>query len=309
MTQASRLATSAIALVTLMSAACSDTPTTPALESAAGNPALFSKGGGGGGGGAGGGGGGGGGGATTSTLPSPLPTTPPAPDVLLRESFGFAAGQRPQGDKGTMRVTGIHSNIDGYWVEYPGSKNTQWLAPATGQTWNFAGCSDDPNEMPSPIQTPFSGCVVSEWSDPVTSYPTALMPFPPQASDYELSMDGYPAPIPNAYIAIGFTNSAAITSNLTTSGTVWLRVRDLTRTGGPLDYELRTGGLGGTILAAGSMGFAGWNRMVLRISPANSAVTLTIGGSVIGTYHTALPTSRYVAFEGVGVLDNFVVRR
>jgi hypothetical protein len=208
-----------------------------------------------------------------------------------------------------MRVIAVHSDLAGYWLEYPGSKNTQWLTPTSGQTWKIGACSDDPYEMPSPLQQPFSGCVASQWSDPVTSYPTALMPFAAPTTDYELSMDGYPAPTADGYVAIGFTNSSAMTSNLTTAGSLWLRVRNLDRNLGPLNYELRTGGLTGTVIASGAMGFVGWNRMAIRVSPANSTVTLTIAGNVIGTYNTTLPTPRYVAFEGVGVLDNFVVRR
>jgi hypothetical protein len=179
--------------------------------------------------------------------------------------------------------------------------------PQSGQTWKFAACSDDPYEMPSPLQTPYSGCVVSEWSDPVTSYPTALMPFTPPAGGYELSMDGYPSPVADGYVAIGFTSSSALTSNLTTSGSVWLRLGDL-HEGGLLNYELRTNGMNGPVLASGSTPNFGFNRLALRYDPTAATITLSLQGQVIGSYPVGIQAPKYVAFEGVGVLDNFVVR-
>ena len=263
-------------------------------------------------GGTGGGGGGGGGGGTVTT-PSILPTTAPAPDILMRESFGPADGFRPAGGKGTLKSVGISNSLGGYWLEYPGTKNTAWLGVDAGQSWNFAGCSGDPYELDSPLQVNYGGCVVSFWADPPTSYPTALMPItvalPPEG--YEFSMEGYPAPIPNGYVAIGFTNSGALASNLTTSGIVWLRMRDLNPPpGGVLSYELRTGSLAtGQVLASGYAGYAGWNHMGLRYTTATQSITLTIGDSVIGTFPAPMTAPKYLAFEGVGVLDNFVLRK
>src|SRR5438270_532243 len=69
--------------------------------------------------------GGSGGGGVTVTDPSILPTTPPAPDVLVRESFGMANQQRPAGGKGALRDVFAHTTLGGFWLEYPGSKNTQ----------------------------------------------------------------------------------------------------------------------------------------------------------------------------------------
>ncbi len=254
----------------------------------------------------------GGGGTTTPPPPSVsiLPTTAPAPGVLHRESFGMADGYRPAGGKGDLKAVPLHTTLGGFWMEYPGTKNSQWLTPNANQTWKFAACSDDPWEMASPLQAVGNGCIVSEWFDPVTSYPTALQPFVAPATDYELSMDGYPAPIPGGYIGLGFTGSGATVSNLATSGALWLRVTlpvpDATV---PLSYELRTGGMTGAILASGQMGYAGFNRMALRYSPATSTVTLTIDGTLIGSYAAPMAPPKYVAFEGVGVMDNFVVRQ
>src|SRR3954469_773633 len=87
---------------------------------------------GGGGGGVGGGGGGGG----TVALPNPLPTSAPAPDILVRESFGPGPDLvRPTGGKGTLKATSLHTTINGFWAEWPGSSKTQWIAPDVGQTW------------------------------------------------------------------------------------------------------------------------------------------------------------------------------
>jgi len=259
-----------------------------------------------------GGGGGGGGGGTTTPPPSILPSTPPAPDILVRESFGLADGLRPEGGNGTLKSVFGQPSLNGFWVEYPGSKDTQWIDPDVGQTWFFTSCSADPYELPSPLQQTYTGCAVSQWNTPPTSYPTALMPLTVSlpSTGYELSMEGYPAPIPNAYIAIGFTNSNAVNSNLTTSGTLWLRVRDLSVGGLPLTYELRTGSLAnGTVIASGTAGMAGWNQMAIRYSPAAGTVTLSFAGETVGTYPVSIPTPKYAAFEGVGVLDDFVLRQ
>ena len=241
-----------------------------------------------------------------------LPTTPPAPDVLMRESFGQAANMRPAGGKGLMKAAYASVTLNGFWLEYPGSRSTQWITPETGQTWKFCGSSDNPYELPSPLQDPFPGCAASSWFDPPTSYPTALMPITialPSAG-YELSMEGYPAPIDGGYLAIGFTNSGALTSNLTTSGSLWLRVTDPTRSGAPLHYELRTGSLAsGQLIASGDAGYAGWNHMGLRYSPAAGTVTLTFADSVVGSWPVVIAPPKYLAFEGIGILDDFVLRQ
>jgi len=241
-----------------------------------------------------------------------LPTTPPAPDVLMRESFGQGNNLRPAGGKGSAKEVYAHTTIGGFWLEYPGSKDAQWIAPDANQTWKFCGGGGNPYELPSPLQAPYEGCVASEWFDPVTSYPTALMPITVALPDagYELSMEGWPAPIPGGYIAIGFTSSAALTSNLTSGGSLWLRVSDDTRSGMPLHYELRTGSLaGGQLLASGDAGWAGWNHMAIRYSPAAGTVTLSFADAVVGTYPVTIATPKYLAFEGVGILDNLVLRR
>src|SRR4051812_13842358 len=86
---------------------------------------------------AGGGGatGGGGGGGVTTPTPSPLPTTAPAADILMRESFGPGPDLvRPTGGKGTLKSTSLHTTLNGFWLEYPGSSKTQWITPDVGQT-------------------------------------------------------------------------------------------------------------------------------------------------------------------------------
>ena len=287
-----RLLSAALLSSALAATACSDT-TAPEMAI---NPTAISRSGGG----------------TTTSGASILPTTPPAPDVLLRESFGLAESQRPAGGKGTMKDVFAGTTLGGFWLEYPGTKNAQWLTPDVGQTWRFAGCSDNPLELPSPLQALYTGCVISDWFDPPTSYPTALMPIGvalPSAG-YELSMEGWPAPIAGGYVAIGFTNSGALTSNLTTSGSLWLRVTDTTQYGGPLHYELRTGSLtSGQLIASGDGGWRGYNPMSIRYSPATGTVTLSFGGVVVGSYPVTIAPPKYLAFEGIGVLDDLVLRQ
>jgi hypothetical protein len=75
-------------------------------------------------------------------------------------------------------------------------------------------------------------------------------------------------------------------------------------------YELRTSSFNtGAILASGGAGAAGFNQMSIRYSPALGTVTLSFGGSVIGSFPATMPTPKHLAFEGVGVLDNFVFQQ
>ena len=277
-------------------------------------------------GGVGGGGGtGGGGGATTpppTTTPPPsiLPTTPPAPNILIRESFGMADGFRPAGGKGLLRADNIHTTLGGFWVEYPGSKNTNWITPDGNQTWKFAGIGGflDPYELPSPLQATdiAQGVIVSEWFDAVTQYPTALLPFKQPAAPYSVSMEGWPAFVPGTYVAIGLTASGATLSNFTTVGQVWLSLNRVADANGGLHliYEWRLNGKTGTLLATGEVVDQTWNSMVIHYDPVAHLVSASIGGSVVdgiaplnlGVFPLNI-TPSFAGFEGVGVLDNFVI--
>ena len=289
-------------------AACSDAaaPTSPLA------PAGISRQGGNGG----GGGGGGGGAVTPGAATSPVPTTPPASDVLMRESFGENDGARPTSGNGALRATftGIPPALKSFWIEYPGSKDTQWLASDAGQKWTFGGRGfpGNPYELPSPYQ-PFGNGNANSFSPTFpTSFPTALMPITVAlpSGGYEFSMEGWPETSPGAYLAIGFTNSAVLTSNLTSTGSLWLRVTDPSGLGAPLHYELRTGSLAtGRLLVQGDGGVRGWNHMALRVSPAAGTVTLTFADSLVGTFPAAVPQPKYLAFEGIGAVDDLVLRK
>lgn len=313
----------ALLLAATTIAACTDA-TAPNTSLSPATPTLQ--------GGSGGGGGGGGGGGSAPSAAGILPATPPAPDILLRESFGPGPDFiRPAGGKGEGRnMWGGGHTIAGFWVEYPGNKDNAWItAPETGQSWRNCGGGDNsstqnPFELPSPMQTAQAGCVASSWIDPVTQYPTALMPinFALPSGGYELSMEGYPSPIAGGYIAIGFTSSSAVISNLTSAGTLWLKVTDPTGFSAPLHYELRAGSLAtGRLLASGDRGQSGWNHMAIRVSPASGTVTLNFGtvatmatGAVFSdtasvTVPFAMSSPKYIAFEGVGIIDDVVVRK
>ena len=247
--------------------------------------------------------------------PNPLPQTPPAPDVIYRESFGEGPELvRPSGGKGALKDTYTHTPIQGFWIEYPGSKNTSWLAPSEGQTWRFCGASDNPYEMFSPIQMTngyyMNGCVASEWFDPPTVNPTALMPFTAPAVPYEVSFNGYPAPIDGKYLALGLTNSGTLYSNLETSASLVLVLKfALPTTNYILQYELRAGGLNGTLLASGETFFDGWNKMKLRVDPVARIVGASINDTELGTFPVNIGTPKYAGFEGIGIGDNFVIRK
>lgn len=254
----------------------------------------------------------GGGGGTVG--PNPLPQTAPAPDVLYRESFGAAELLRPTGGKGVLKDVYAHTNIRNFWIEYPGSKNTAWITSDVGQTWRYCGASDNPYEMFSPIQMTLgmymNGCVASEWFELPTTNPTALMPFTAPTVPYEVSFNGYPAPIAGKYLALGLTNSGTLYSNLETSGSVVLVLRPAPPyMNFSILYELRAGGMNGALLASGETYFDGWNRMNLRVDPVARTVSASVNETELGTFPLNIGAPKYAAFEGVGIGDNFVIRR
>jgi hypothetical protein len=256
----------------------------------------------------GGSGGTGGGGCLTSAV---LPTVAPAPDVILRESFGMGNNQlRPAGGKGCLKDDPTHTGIQGFWLEYPGGKNTAWLAPSAGQTWKFCAASIDPNELPSPLQPAgMNGCAASEWFDPVVDHPVALMPFTAPAGTYQVSIDGYPAPVAGYYIGVGFTDSAVLYSNLETGAPVWLRLKpNAAFDGTTVVYELRLDGMSGAVLATGELPSLGFNQLLLRYDPALQMVSARVNDAELGWFPLVMSAPRFVGFEGVGIVDNFVVR-
>jgi len=265
--------------------------------------------------GGGGSGGSGGGGGTPSPTPTPtpvnpLPTTAPAPGVILRESFGEAELWRPTGSRGTMKETYLHTSISSFWLEYPGNSNSQWIAPAQGQTWRFCGASVNPYEMFSPLQVTYSnGCVSSDATDSPTLNPSALQPFVSPAGAYEITLNGYPQGLSDKYLALGLTSSSATYSSLENSGSLVLFLKPMApfrNTG--IIYELRAGGLNGTLLASGESYFDAWNQMKLRYDPVTQTASASVNGVELGSFFQPIDTPRYVGFEGIGIADNFVVQ-
>jgi hypothetical protein len=277
---------------------------TPAFAAKSGT--VSSGGGGGGGGGSGGGGVGGGGG--TAPAPAPvnvLPTTPPAPDVVLRESFGMGDqfGGRPQGDKGDLRSPVSSPSLGGYWLEYPGSRNSSW---ATSR-WMFASCSLNPYEtLASPLENGVSdGCLFSEWRDGVLAYADVLVPFQAPATKYTVSAEMYPGFLDGAYAGFGLTTSNSLTANLPAAGEIWIQLTQAA----PYDglhgqYAVFNGS---QVLASGYVDFNGLNPVAITVDPAAQTVTVTYDGTDLGTWALAV-TSKFIAFEGQGVADDLVVR-
>lgn len=242
--------------------------------------------------------------------PSNMPTTAPAAGVIYRESFGADQQWRPTGGKGTLKYVAASQSINGFWAEWPGNKNVAWIDGDVGQSWKWAGCSLNDQQMYSPIDLdPFNGCIFSaEWNG-MTVFPSALLPFAAPKTAYEFSIDGYPRPVAGAYIAMGFTNTRVTSKALANSGTLWLKVDNAQNNPGPMHYQLRLNGMTGPILAEGNEGYPGFNPMTLRIDPVAQTVTLTINNVVIGTYAAAIAPPSYLALEGYGMFDNMVVRQ
>ena len=129
--------------------------------------------------------------------------------------------------QGRLRLHADHRVLD----EYPGSKNTTWLAaPETGRTWRFCAQTEDPNELPSTLD-----------------------------------------------------NTVTI-------------------------FEFRVDGMTGPLLATGEFISPTCNQIAVRYDPVTQMAGASINGFDLGSYPVALPgTPKFVGFEGVGILDNFVV--
>jgi hypothetical protein len=261
---------------------------------------------------------GGGGGGSTGT--NPLPQTAPAPDVLMRDSFGQGPELlRPASGNGTLKSTATGgTSFNGFWLEYPGNKNNRWITPDSGDTWRFCSTGPNPYELFSPLQVTFgfegNQILCTLLNAPLVSAtkPTALMPIPSSVSSvpYEIEIDGsYWFVATNAYIAVGLTNSAATTNNLSSSGNVVLVMRPIDTANSMILYEFRLGGFNGQLLASG---FAEedefFNQMKIRYNPQTRSIGANFKGMDLGTFATNIAPPRYAAFEGVGYVDNFVVR-
>jgi hypothetical protein len=265
----------------------------------------------------GGNGGGGGGGTSCDTTPV-LPSTAPSPEIFMRDSFGMGAQSRPTGGKGCNKPVFVHTPLTGFWMEYPGSKNTPWLtAPESGQTWRFCAQSTDPYELPSPLQPVFgtdvmNGCVISDWFDPAQisgEYPTAIIPLQKTAGAFQASIEGWPAPIPGTYVALGLTDSTLTVNNLQSSAGIWLLIKEVTMNNTVTAYEFRLNGMTGPLLASGEFFSQTFNRIAVRYDPATGMAGASINEVDLGSFPAGLAaTPKFVGFEGVGILDNFFVK-
>lgn len=258
----------------------------------------------------------GGGGTPVPAAVNPLPTTAPAPDVLVYEGFGEGPEfMRPKGGKGEMRSAFIHTSIGGFWAEYLGSKNNSWITDNGDQAWKFAAVGGylDPARYASPLENDSIGWGVafSEWFDlnGIVNSPTALLPFTSTAP-YAVEASGYPVILPGGYVGVGLTGSGATLNNFATVGQVWLGIREeVPMTSGALRYELRVNGMSGPLLASGLTSNVTYNRMIVRYDPVAKTVGGSINGVDLGTHAVDMPAPRYAGFEGVGLIDSFVIRR
>jgi hypothetical protein len=277
-----------------------------------------------------GGGSGGGGTVTPDTPMLTLSTTAPAAGVLAYESFGSGTPglnlSRPTGAKGKARYV-FGSPLNSFWVEYAGGKAVQWLGADSGAgmpSWDFYRYSmgyvaedQDPYSLLTPVDPAAfdSGLAGSTWSPAMGSkIPTALVPFTPPASAYEVWIDG----LPNAnfdavggYIAVGLTNSAATSNNFETVGQVWLSLGcvDACR-GGLQKYELRLNGRTGPLLATATIAFSSkLNQLLLRYDPVAKVLSASVNGTSLGVFPLDMVAPSYAGIEGYGIVNNFMIRK
>ena len=122
-------------------------------------------------------------------------------------------------------------------------------------------------------------------------------------------MEGWPSVVDGAYVAIGLTSSPVTMSNFETVGDVWLGLRtQVVMVNGPLVYELRLNGKTGALLATGVVDDQTWNQMVISYDPVAQVMSASINGVALGRYPMKL-APKYAGFEGVGIMDNFVIRK
>lgn len=248
---------------------------------------------------------------------NPLPDHPPAPDILMRESFGPGPDfVRPKGGKGDLRSSGLYETLGGFWIEWPGSKNNAWKTPNGDQSWKFAGAGGNPYELPSPLQPDESTMGVAYANNfdvpPGTEiYPTALVAIQPPVTPWAVSIEAVPIQDldrPNSYVALGLTRDGKLLlSNFTTVGlaTVILRPEPDSPTG-QLRWDLR---IGGASQAQGLTDDWTYNHLELRIDPSAGQLWAGINGSFVGPYAAPTGPISFAGFEGKGMADNFVMRR
>ena len=62
------------------------------------------------------------------------------------------------------------------------------------------------------------------------------------------------------------------------------------------------------LLASGVIDDMTWNQMLLRYDPRSKLLSASVNGVSLGEFLLDMPAPRYAGFEGVGILDNFVIR-
>lgn len=268
-------------------------------------------------GGSGGGGGGGGGGGTPCDTTTVLPGIAPFADIIIRESFGPGPSSvRPAGGKGCNQAVFAKPYIGGYWSEFPGTRNSAWIAPPeTTQTWRICTVSDNIYEMPSPLQTVYNGCITSPWFDPVATRPTMLLPFTQPLGAYEVHLEMWPG-LGDAtyYEAVGVTDSAVTDRNLESVGGLWFELGfpdpPASLTGViTLIYNVHVNGRSGPVVATGTVPHTPWMPVNLRYNPTTGNASASLNGVELGTWFVgAIKAPKYVGIEGVGNADDLVVR-
>ncbi len=262
----------------------------------------------------------GGGGTPVPGATNPLPTSAPAPDIVYRESFGPGPqGLRPKGGKGDMRSTFIGTTLGGFWTEWPGNKNNAWITNSGEATWKFTASSNggpnfNTNELPSPLEVDLgfgviAGQVFSDVSDGTSGgLPTALLPVTWPTTAWSVSIDSLLwVNTASSYIALGLTDSNVTLSNLLTASTVTLLVRQ-TPQASTIDWELWKAGTPRVMLAGGTVDDFSLNGLRLSYDPVAKQLSVHVNGTLGGTFAVDIGRPRYAAFEGIGLVDNFVIR-
>ena len=236
--------------------------------------------------------------------------------LIFRESFGFGRRQRSAPKKRGGEDDPRSSSQPGSapWAEFPKSeKSVTWMSiDASGVPgWNFAAATPNPCMRIRARCNRMARTVAMCFNDVGEFRAVNLMaPISSPRSKFSLSAELMPRPILGHSTSLGLTNSNVLEDNFEGSAAVWVRIlAQATGVQGTGEVEFRTRGMAGQSVAMQiPVEFNGFNPVEIVVDPVALTATATVNGIVIGTLPIPSGTTKYVGFEGSGVLYNVILK-